>query len=336
MNKEIALQICGRGAVSPLGLGAESLHMAGIAKQGEMPLLSQPERKVPVFRVDLKQDALQRWQKEPRLRRASPLALFMAEAARQALEEGAEAKGSRIGLVAVFGTGSIVFSRKFFSDFSRLGRHLASPALFPETVYNSPASHLAALLGFNGMAYSLVGDESAWVEALRVANVWLSLDQADYVMVVGGEELDPIAVEAYAQSGWLKRGSAFRPSEGASALLLASEKNRVKPVIFAAETGWPYRSVLGAQRAADLMWSQIPKYGMVYPSAAANPLGSLEAGRIGNRGISHSFSYLGEAFAASTGWHAIRACGSLETGGIPVMMPVWGLNQQLAWTGFRL
>lgn len=335
-SKEFSLQICGRGAVSPLGVGIESLLMAGTARQEEMALLSRPERKVPVFRVDLKQERWKRWQKEPRLRRASPIALFMAEAADQAMQECPEAREARIGLVAAFGTGSIVYSRKFFSDFSRLGRNLASPALFPETVYNSPASHLAALLGLGGMAYSLAGDETAWVEALRVAKVWLALDQADYVLVVGAEELDAAAVEAYARSGWMRKGGAFRPSEGASAILLGRERNQAKPVVFAAETGWPYRSAKGAAAAADRMWGGIPDEAMLYPSAAANPLGPLEAQKIQDRAVSHSFSHAGEAFAASAGWHAIRACSCLEVDGIPVAMPVWGLNQQLGWVGFRL
>lgn len=335
-SKKFPLQICGRGAVSPLGVGVESLFLAGMARQEEMALLSRPEKKVPVFRVDLKQELWKRWQKEPRLRRASPIALFMAEAADQALRECPEAKGARIGLVAAFGTGSIVYSRRFFADFSRLGRNLASPALFPETVYNSPASHLAALFGLNGMAYSLAGDETAWLEALRVAKVWLALDQADYVLVVGAEELDAVAVEAYERSGWLKKGSAFRPSEGASAILLRPGRNEVKPVVFASETGWPYRNGREAASAADRMWPGIPDEARLYSSASANPLGSLEAMKIQSRGVSRSFSHAGEAFAASTGWHAFRACSCLEPGGIPVVMPVWGLNQQLGWAGFRL
>jgi len=338
MNNVLPLQIFGRGAVSPLGIGVESLLSPGSARQEEMPLLSRPEQKVQVFRIDLKQEAWKRWQKEPRLRRASPIALFMAEAASQALKEAEPASGARIGLVCAFGTGSIVFSRKFYADFSRMGRNLASPALFPETVYNSPASHLAALLGIGGMAYSIAGDECAWVEALRIARTWLALGQTDYVLVVGAEELDAVAVEAYERSGWLEPGKAFRPSEGASAVLLGREAKANLPVIFAAETGWPYRNAAGewsAKAAAGAMWPDLPEQAKIYRSAESNPLAALEAGCIAGRETCPSFSYAGEAFAASAGWQTIRAASCLEAGKVSVALPVWGLNQQLGWMGIR-
>ena len=38
------------------------------------------------------------------------------------------------------------------------GAQAASPLLFPETVFNAPASHLAAILGITGASYTLVGD----------------------------------------------------------------------------------------------------------------------------------------------------------------------------------
>jgi len=34
------------------------------------------------------------------------------------------------------------------------------PLRFPETVFNAPASHLAAILGVTGATYTLVGDEA--------------------------------------------------------------------------------------------------------------------------------------------------------------------------------
>ena len=105
----------------------------------------------------------------------------------------------------------VVFSsRRFVRD-----KSAASPALFPETVYNSPLSHVASVLGINGAAYAVVGDETAWLEALRVGATWLALDQVDGVVVVAAEEIDIISVEAFALSGWFQKNAAFRPSEGA-------------------------------------------------------------------------------------------------------------------------
>jgi 3-oxoacyl-(acyl-carrier-protein) synthase len=49
------------------------------------------------------------------------------------------------------------------------GASAASPLLFPETVFNAPASHLAAILGITGASYTLVGDGAVGVLALRMA-----------------------------------------------------------------------------------------------------------------------------------------------------------------------
>ena len=180
------------------------------------PLLSDPRRTVPVRRVDL--GALQRWSLEPRLRRASPLALLLADAAQQALAKAPAIPRDRLGLVAALGTGSIALSRRFYTHTLAKGRAQAAPAVFPETVYNSPVSHVAALLGITGACYTLVGDESAWVEALRVAQAWLARETVDAVLVLGGEELDGIALEAYARFGWFRRGVVA--TEGAGAVLV--------------------------------------------------------------------------------------------------------------------
>src|SRR3712207_8481791 len=42
-------------------------------------------------------------------------------------------------------------------------------SLFPETVFNAPASHLAAILGISGASYTLVGDGAVGILALKMA-----------------------------------------------------------------------------------------------------------------------------------------------------------------------
>lgn len=210
------LAVLGRGAVTPAGCSVSAL--AGKPPEpAREPLLSDPRRTVPVRRVDLA--ALRRWELEPRLRRASPLAFFLAEAAHQALAGTTALPRERLGLVAALGTGSIRFSRQFYERLLAKGRAQAAPAVFPETVYNSPVSHVASLLGITGACYTLVGDETAWVEALRVAQAWLARGTADAVLVLGGEELDASALEAYDGFGWFRRG--LIAAEGAGAVLVA-------------------------------------------------------------------------------------------------------------------
>src|SRR5439155_14137969 len=72
----------------------------------------------------------------------------------------------------------------------------ASPLMFPETVFNAPASHLAAYLGSGGINYTLLGDEGTFVQGLALAAEWLCSGRADACVVAGGEELDWIVADA--------------------------------------------------------------------------------------------------------------------------------------------
>ena len=113
------------------------------------------------------------------------------------------------------------------------GANAASPLLFPETVYNAPASHLAAMLGVDGATYTLVGDGTVGLQALEFGAQLIATGDADDVLVVAAEELDWILFEAHrawrliAQGGdgvlekWT--GSCAPLSEGAAAVLLSRD-----------------------------------------------------------------------------------------------------------------
>jgi len=77
------------------------------------------------------------------------------------------------------------------------GASAASPLLFPETVYNAPASHLSAQLGLDGACYTLVGDSTIGLTALKFAEQLLALGDVDRCVVVACEEIDWILCEAY-------------------------------------------------------------------------------------------------------------------------------------------
>lgn len=278
-----------------------------------------------VRRVDDSLPERAAWKREPRLRRATPLARFMAEAAVGACGGRGGAAGVRRGLVAVFCTGPIVASRKFFEGVLDHGHGLASPALFPETVYNSPTSHVAALLGLDGPVYSLVGDESAWVEALDVAGVWLANGEVDEVVVVAGEELDPIAVEAFRAAGWLRRGARYLPAEGAAAV-------RVRLAV----TGEPWVEVAamprGFSNAAECravgaaMVRGLGAGGLMVPTALGTWAARIEAECFsGWAKVECSAAVRMRAFSATLGWVLVEAW---ERGlhSAECVLPVWGLN----------
>ena len=136
----------------------------------------------------------------PRMRRASPLSLFAAAAGLEALgperTEAVKSGALRAGLIYTLLNGSVSYSRKFFGEVL-VNPETSSPILFPETVFNAPASHLAAYLGITGQCSSLVGDSSQFLAALDMASLLLDLDLVDLVLVIGAEEHDWILSTAF-------------------------------------------------------------------------------------------------------------------------------------------
>jgi hypothetical protein len=216
---KIDLAVIGQGAVSPAGMGVDALlHREPVPVS--VAGLGQPDQPWPVLRVDVKDPAFVRWQGEPRLRRASSITFFLVEAAEQALAGVSPADRAETGLIVAFSAGCITYSRRFFEGIVTQG--MASPALFPETVFNSPVSHVASVLNLNGAAYALAGDETAWVAALQTASIWLQQERVRQVLILGAEEFDPIVLDAYRSARWLRRQNSargFLASEGAAGIL---------------------------------------------------------------------------------------------------------------------
>ena len=218
---KLDIAIAGQGAVTPAGIGIDALR-EGKTIPVPTEVSDGAGRSWPVLRVDLKAPAFARWQREPRLRRASPITFFLVEAAAQALGDATPEERAQTGLIVAFSAGCLAYSRRFFEDIVTLGQRSAGPALFPETVFNSPVSHVASIFGLNGAAYALVGDEAAWLSALQVAATWLKVGRVEQVLVLGVEEFDPVVLDAYRSARWLRRRDATSvlPSEGAAGVLV--------------------------------------------------------------------------------------------------------------------
>ncbi|HSI85238.1 MAG: beta-ketoacyl-[acyl-carrier-protein] synthase family protein [Candidatus Methylacidiphilales bacterium] len=342
---DFPLAVLGMGAVSPAGFGAEALQNSTSAPvPGSIASIANAACTWPALRVDVKSPELQAISKNPRLRRASPLSLFLAEAARQAIAQvpAAQANPERLGIVSLFWTGSIAYSRRFFTEGHTHGARLASPALFPETVFNVPTSHVASMLGVSRWCYSLVGDEATVVTGLRTAAAWLQSGSVDYVLLLGGEELDPIALEAYARLGWLSSNSSFIPSEGAGALLLGRAQTTPAsaaditppPVISCLREGPGYRSRCEAYAAAAEVFASRPDNEapcfVWYGTAQHNWLAPIETRCVPAYGhVMPTQPYLGEAFTASALWQVMRASSSLGSTS-PLIVPFFGHNSQIS------
>jgi 3-oxoacyl-[acyl-carrier-protein] synthase III len=311
-------------------MGVEALlHREPVAIS--VTAIRQPDPPWPVLRVDLKDPAFARWQREARLRRASPITFFLVEAAEQALAGVTPAERAETGLIVAYSAGCLAYSRRFFEGI--VTQRTASPALFPETVFNSPASHVAAVLGLNGAAYALVGDETAWVAALKTASIWLRQERVKKVLVLGAEEFDPIVLDAYRSARWLRRGksgSGFLASEGAAGVLVRRASAGDTHAITTAHDGLIYRTKKEAMAAASEVLRKCDPAVPVFSSAQHNWLASMEKSATANRVVVPTLGrpYLGEAFTASAAWHTLRALACLDADTPRLLVPVWGLNHQ--------
>jgi 3-oxoacyl-(acyl-carrier-protein) synthase len=231
----MSLAIAGMGWVTPLGTGIDSVWQRLL--QGEeasaTPISEQlVDRVYHVFRVPesgLKEIS------HPRLRRASAISRFAAVAGLHALESAGvkleSQNAERIALVFAISNGGVVYTKRFYHQIVGTGAQAASPLLFPETVFNAPASHLAAILGVTGATYTLVGDGTVGLTAITMAEQLMANEALDYCLVVGSEEIDWLLCDAYRRWRLLRAAPPIEPfnaqhrgmilSEGAGAIVLA-------------------------------------------------------------------------------------------------------------------
>src|SRR4029077_14102151 len=166
---------------------------------------------------------------------ASLISRFAAAAGLEALQvTGIKVdpqNADRIALVFAISNGGVIYTKRFYRDIVEAGAQAASPLLFPETVFNAPASHVAAILGITGASYTLVGDSAVGLLAIKMAEDLMMNTALDYCLVVGAEEVDWLLCDAYRRWRLLRLAPPVEPfsdvsqgmilSEGAGAVLLA-------------------------------------------------------------------------------------------------------------------
>ena len=226
------------GLVTPLGRGVDPVWerlIRGDAASGQPISDAVSEKVYSAFRVP--DNALKDLPSHPRLRRASAISRFAAAAGIDALTEArstiGEIDAERMALVFAASNGGVVYTKRFYHNVVESGAQSASPLLFPETVFNAPASHLAAILGITGASYTLVGDGAVGVLAIKMASDLLDNGALESCLVVGAEEADWLLCDAYHKWRLLKSEPPIEPfhdpprgmilSEGAGAVLLARQ-----------------------------------------------------------------------------------------------------------------
>ncbi len=298
----------GLGAVSPAGWGVATLR-AALEKNAPLPLndLARPGWEKPL-RIRSVPPPPERPQffLHPRLRRSGDMAKHTVAAALEAL--GGNVPQGRLGIIVAMLAGLVNYTRRFYEEVLR-DPSTASPVLFPETVFNAPASHLAAYLGSTAPSCTLVGDDGMFLQGLGLAAQWLADGEVDSCVVIGVEELDWLVPNALRL---FYRNDAY--TGGAGALYLTNNANQAIGELVALTDSISYTQRKGRGAAALKARSQLPPL-------KPGELLCASARKVARRDVAENAAWvdwtgarltprviLGEAFAASAAWQCVAAC----------------------------
>jgi 3-oxoacyl-(acyl-carrier-protein) synthase len=333
----MSLAIAGTGWVTPLGNGVDSvwdqlLH----GHEASATTISEQfgDRSYSVFRVP---ESVMAGFAHPRLRRASVISRFAAAAGLDALRaaglEPGSHNGERTALIFAVSNGGVIYTKRFYSNVVESGAQSASPLLFPETVFNAPASHLAAILGITGATYTLVGDGAVGLAAVKMAEDLMSNEALDHCLVVGTEEIDWLLCDAYRRWRLLRSSPPIEPfseqqrgmilSEGAGAILLAREGP------FTIECAHPGRCFSKRAEAGEILKQILndlseTQIDFVISSANGTFVDQAESEAIGQI-VPDAVVYtgkpaLGESVGAAAVWQVILATQALRSAELPPVL----------------
>lgn len=331
----MSLRVSGIGWVTPLGSGVREVWRRLL--DGEIATaetISSPldGRTFPVFRVS--PAAIADVPPHPRLRRSSAISRFAVGAGLAALKDAGVVlnpeTAERTALVFAVSNGGVIYTKRFYNEVVASGAQSASPLLFPETVFNAPASHLAAIMGISGASYTLVGDGAVGLLALKMAEDLMLNPALDRCLIVGAEEADWLLCDAYRQWRLLReappievfarqrRGTIL--SEGAGAVLLDRTGNIGLENV---EAGCNFEHQRDAAACVARVFANLnaSRADTIFASANGTFIDDAErAAILGQCAAARVFSLkraLGESVGASSLWQVFAASEALRSGQLP-------------------
>ena len=369
----MSLRLAGLGWVTPLGSSIEEVWAqirAGAGAEAATLGDSLGERSCLAFSVP--SAAIAEAVGHPRLRRSSAISRFAVVAGLGALRDATleldEGKAARTALIFAISNGGVIYTKRFFHEMVHSGAAAASPLLFPETVFNAPASHLAAILGITGASYTLVGDGAVGILALKMAEDSMANPDLDRCLVVGAEEADWLLCDAYRKWRLMRAAPPIEPfahrpkgmilSEGAGAVLLTRDgKDDIALERVHAGGNFLRQSDLAGQ--LDTICGELPGAADVMIASANGTFIDAAERAAAAKYFPRAAVYtakppLGESVAASAIWQVICAAQALRRQELPPLLyapadfslttarfpeaPPWrravvttcGLNQQVA------
>ncbi len=332
--------ILGTGWVTPHG---RSVHdVCEKLSRGETPpceTLEFADNAWPCYRVD--PSSLPETQVFPRLRRSGHLSHFALGAAINAVDAAGLTEEEKSQMTIVFATsdGGVTYTRRFFAELGVRGPGAGSPLLFPETVYNAAASHIAAYFKSHREATAMVGDASVALSAMAAGREQLSSDLTKHVLIVAANECDAISAAGYSRWNFLRQSSGGPEgnifSEGAAAIVLGPAQLG-KPVITWCQEGRPYFSSQEAFNSLQEIFTchdMLPS--LIFASCHGTALQELEAQAINHPSVERIDvkKSLGEGLAFTAMAQVVAASHHVEMTSKTALVSVCGFASGTAAAG---
>lgn len=331
------VRICGMGWVTPLGRGVDEVWdrlLRGDEASAQTISREGGTKTYQGFLVP--NETLNNLPPHSRLRRASAISRFAAAAGLDAI---AQAKSmnfridmAKLALVFAVSNGGVVYTKRFYHGIVESGAQSASPLLFPETVFNAPASHLAAILGVNGASYTIVGDGAVGILGIKMASDLLDIGTVDYCLVVAAEEADWLLCDAYHKWRLVKSSPPVELfsnppcgtilSEGAGAVLLGREGSVQVDSI---DAGGNFSHQRNSTEIVNRILLELRNEGACVIASANGTFVDLAEASAIRQQLPGSIVYspksaLGESVGASALWQVIIAAQALATKQLPPML----------------
>ncbi len=333
----MSVAIRGCGWVTPMGASVDAVCQAILRGECADPVtLTYPDSGRTLQCLRVPEADIAHVARFPRLRRSSRISHLAMTAALAAIADSGldpADPNRRWAVLFAASNGGVVYTRKFFAELANRGTHAGSPLLFPETVYNAPASHIAAHLGITGTTSTMVGDATVSIQALAMAEDLVNSGGCDSCLVVAAEETDWILAEAYAVWGI---GGFVRPvfADGAAAVVLEREGDcRVT-----CDAGSSYSNSGEAKSAIVRSLQALTEISDVHSVVGSTSGGKFDtpetraiAEVFGDIPQTHPKFSLGEAFGTSTLSQIIMATRMVQSLSLSsIAVPVLGWNGQCA------
>lgn len=332
--------ISGWGAVSPAGWGVPAMRQA--LERGEpIPAqpLTRPDGQTLRVRNVPPPPTRPAFLAHPRLRRTSVITHASAAATLEALGQAGltgDFGGKKIGLIVCMLAGCTQYTERFFGEVMR-DPATAGPLIFPETVFNAPASHLAVLLGGVSACYTLLGDPASFLNGVALGADWLLEERVDACVVLGAEEPHWLLADALRH---------FDPQAvlggGAGALCLTRAGEFPAPVELDCITDAFLHVRQRSRAAAALAARQALPPGVPDELLCDGLCGAPRSDKAEKAAWQDwcgprlsPKQVLGEGLMAAAAWQCVAACDALATGRhTTAQINVAGINQQTVGARF--